>query len=344
MTEHPQSENTDWNHQLYLAAKSADIEKMQRVLSHGADIDSRHGDNLTPILHAALNSSGPMLTKRVELCRFVLEQGANPNNTTRRGFASLHVAGGANDAELVDLLLDYGANPDVFSKTGKLEPEHHQTPLQECVLKNRIDAVKALLKTGSDPLLPDGYGKTLAGALGDDYHKHLKEVLEPYEKLPRVDFAGEFSKADLLQTNSDGLCPLDNPVVWRHWQQVEAQLAQRGESFSKDELLQKNPDDKSYLQTAVDARMLGAAIKHLNAQGQGMSVQDLLTGDAGFEQALTQRPVAKAVFTKANMKHLGNNAVLRNYQHMPEQGKKQLPGIYQLSESLRNPALNDMGR
>lgn len=345
MTAHPSSDKTDWNHALYLAAKGGDIAGMEQALRCGADINSRHTDNHSSILHAAANSTrasdAVKAVSRYELCRFALDNGADPDLPTRRGFTCLHTAANANDAELAELLLDYGANPNVFSKTGTLT-EDYETPLHEAARKNRRECIRPLLEAGADPLLTDPQGRTVAQGVSEMWMDVLS-ILDDFQNLPRVDGAGEITKAALLERRN-GACALDNPVTWRKWDAICTRLAAQGESFGKEELLAAGEDGRSYLLTAARARMLDTVVEQLNGQGESLSVAELLGADDGFAPLLARPHVPRALFTHENMAPQGAQGVMRNYRDLPEAGRGEVGNVYQLAETFRAEANRAIGR
>lgn len=57
---------------LHKAAENSDIEMMQYLVDHGADVNVRNNDGITPLLHSVrLNN--------VDAMEFLLKNGANPD-------------------------------------------------------------------------------------------------------------------------------------------------------------------------------------------------------------------------------------------------------------------------
>ena len=73
---------------------------VQLLMSRGVDINLKNGkDGLTPLWEAAMDN-------RIEMMKVLLENGADPNIADRTGRTPIRVASGQ---EAKDLLLKYGA-------------------------------------------------------------------------------------------------------------------------------------------------------------------------------------------------------------------------------------------
>lgn len=84
------------------------------LLSLGAQVDipSRNALAVTPLNSAAAGGA-------IEICRQLLEHGANPNTPQADAFVPIHAAAQNGQAELVQLLLNYGANKALRNSAGK---------------------------------------------------------------------------------------------------------------------------------------------------------------------------------------------------------------------------------
>ncbi len=96
---------------LHAAALHAGAETIEALLAHGAPIDARTKEGLTPLLMAIGNGRGP------DAARALIRRGADVNAAARGGMTALHLAIAENDVELVDLLIERGA--DVRTRDGK---------------------------------------------------------------------------------------------------------------------------------------------------------------------------------------------------------------------------------
>jgi ankyrin repeat protein len=81
----------------------------------------------------------------IDKVRELLGKGANPN-VKQGSLSALHMVAMADEsicAGILELLLEYGANPNVRDSVGA-------TPLHDAVLSGKVNAVKKLLEHGAD--------------------------------------------------------------------------------------------------------------------------------------------------------------------------------------------------
>lgn len=100
---------------LHLASAFGNPDTVTALLDGEIEIDavSKNPQRSTP-LHACLGTG-----KNLQIAEILLEQGANPDARQVRGFTPLILAAIANRRDLVDLLLNYGANPLLPCDWGK---------------------------------------------------------------------------------------------------------------------------------------------------------------------------------------------------------------------------------
>jgi ankyrin repeat protein len=84
------------------------------LLKNGADVKlaARNAQKVTA-LHAGASRGG------AEIVKLLLEAGADPNVKQERGFVPLHSAAANGNAAVVELLLKHGAHPDAKAEDGK---------------------------------------------------------------------------------------------------------------------------------------------------------------------------------------------------------------------------------
>jgi ankyrin repeat protein len=139
---------------LMFAAQKGDAESAQLLIAAGAEVNERvPSSGLTPIIIASAMDHADAVS-------VLLDAGADPDATAADGFASLHYAA-KNEASLsiVRVLLVHGADPDIrliqerreaFADSGIAW--QGATPLLFAAEINNLDAIKALVDAGADPL------------------------------------------------------------------------------------------------------------------------------------------------------------------------------------------------
>ena len=125
------------------AARFGDLEVVQVLLDHKADVNARDNSGWTPILslsygHRHLNI--PQLWP--DVAQLLLKYGADVNARVNDGRTPLHVAA-VQIVEIVRILLEHGANVDAVDNEGR-------TPLHSAAQYGRVEAVRVLLEHGAN--------------------------------------------------------------------------------------------------------------------------------------------------------------------------------------------------
>jgi len=155
--------SSDGQTPLCRAAKVGDVEVIQTLIQHGADVNKAATSGTTPLLLAAHEGNAPA----VEL---LISQGANVNAKTREGWTALHSAAYSCGAEkfsmgscykcghleTVKALIRAGADVNAKS-TGK---RAGRTPLHQAYMYNSKDIIKLLIENGADVDAKDQDGLT----------------------------------------------------------------------------------------------------------------------------------------------------------------------------------------
>ena len=155
---------------LHLAAKSENPEIVQMILERNPEVEARDGQGETPLLTASSGGNPAVV-------QLLLDHGADPHARDDRGKTALDKAGtlgvsqmlvklnvsqtcaflgaaDSGDPEQMQLLLDYGASPDVRS-------DHGDTPLHLAAFRGRLGAVRFLvLEANADVNAQDCEGTT----------------------------------------------------------------------------------------------------------------------------------------------------------------------------------------
>lgn len=97
---------------LYKAIKRKDAASVRYQLSNGANADQFAKLEVAAPLHVALKVG------HGEIITILLEAGADPNVLNKRGRALLHYASGDNNWEFAELLIKHGADPRIEDAQG----------------------------------------------------------------------------------------------------------------------------------------------------------------------------------------------------------------------------------
>ncbi|KAL7037562.1 hypothetical protein ACKWTF_009276 [Chironomus riparius] len=129
------------------AAKKGDLARVKKLLTSD-NINCRDvaGRNSTP-LHLAAGYNN------YEVVEYLLENGANVNSTDKGGLIALHNASSFGHLEIAAILIKYNTQVDAVDKWGF-------TPLHEASQKGRTQLCSLLLAHGADPFLTNQEGQT----------------------------------------------------------------------------------------------------------------------------------------------------------------------------------------
>ena len=102
-----------------------------------------------------------------EVKRLVVDCGVDPNVQDDLGMTPLHRAASDGYLEVVELLLEHGANSNIQ------ENKYGWTPLHYAAKKCHVNVARVLLDHGADPTIRDNEGKTPL-----DYGSNCEEIIE----------------------------------------------------------------------------------------------------------------------------------------------------------------------
>ena len=147
---------------------------VRKLLQEGANpniAEKKNGD--FPLILATHLKYGSVI-------KDLLEYGADPNKQTYSGSTALHVAVAVNNIELVKILLEHDANPNLTAKYTLSRWQY--TPLMDSAQRNNLPIVKLLLEHGANPNLKthesNGREYTAADLARQKGHEEMAKFLE----------------------------------------------------------------------------------------------------------------------------------------------------------------------
>ncbi|XP_016145488.1 tankyrase-2-like [Sinocyclocheilus grahami] len=162
--------------ELFEACRSGDLERVKKLVCP-VNVNSRDtaGRKSTP-LHFAAGFG------RRDVVDYLLQHGANVHARDDGGLISLHNACSFGHAEAVNLLLQHGA--DANSRDN-----WNYTPLHEAAIKGKIDVCIVLLQHGAEPTIRNTDGRT---------------ALDLAEPSTKAVLTGDYRKDELLESARSG--------------------------------------------------------------------------------------------------------------------------------------------
>uniref|UniRef100_A0ABM0N060 Poly [ADP-ribose] polymerase n=1 Tax=Saccoglossus kowalevskii TaxID=10224 RepID=A0ABM0N060_SACKO len=180
--------NLDPNRDLFEACRNGDLVRVKKlVTTHNVNARDTAGRKSTP-LHFAAGFG------RKDVVEHLLQHGANVHSRDDGGLIPLHNACSFGHAEVVTLLLRHGGDANA-------RDNWNYTPLHEAAIKGKIDVCIVLLQHGADPNIRNTDGKT---------------ALDLAEPSAKAVLTGEYKKDELLEAarsgNEDKLMALLTPL------------------------------------------------------------------------------------------------------------------------------------
>jgi ankyrin repeat protein len=121
---------------------------LQELLANGADPNYKNNENLNA-LHIAV------LKKDASMVRTVVKYIKNIDTKSVTGDTALHYACNYQLTEIVKVLLEFNADPNI------VEGENDFTPIFFSVIQNNFDITKLLIEAGANPNQQDSQGNTI---------------------------------------------------------------------------------------------------------------------------------------------------------------------------------------
>ncbi|XP_015262135.1 PREDICTED: tankyrase-2 isoform X2 [Gekko japonicus] len=162
--------------ELFEACRNGDVERVKRLV-RPENVNGRDtaGRKSSP-LHFAAGFG------RRDVVEYLLQTGANVHARDDGGLIPLHNACSFGHAEVVNLLLRHGADPNA-------RDNWNYTPLHEAAIKGKIDVCIVLLQHGADPVIRNTDGRT---------------ALDLADPSAKAVLTGEYKKDELLESARSG--------------------------------------------------------------------------------------------------------------------------------------------
>ena len=167
---------------LHVAAAAHHRGLARSLIGRGAAVRARNRRGAEPLHYAA--DGGPATDSRDEKARreltsYLVDAGADPNAFDKSGVAPLHRAVRSRSSAVVSVLLDRGADPLLMNNSGST-PLHlavqntgKSNSGSEAAKEEQGRIIRLLLGHGARPTDPDAKGKTVEAAVTSEWVRQL---------------------------------------------------------------------------------------------------------------------------------------------------------------------------
>ena len=129
-----------------------DLNSLMNLISNGSSLLSSRDKYGRSLLYLAARNGYD------DICRFLLDKGINVNETQSCGSTALHGASYYGNENVIDLLLAYGADPNIKNKYGHLAAdEAYKELIKETILNSKDDKIYIL----SNKLINENLAKNI---------------------------------------------------------------------------------------------------------------------------------------------------------------------------------------
>lgn len=159
---------------LHQAVSSGSKALIDLLLANQADLNAQPGQDSTPLMAAVT------LARKQDIVRLLLEKGADVQRKTKQGSTALTLSIQQGSAEITELLLAHGADPNVIAITSGAGPQQLKFgPIHSAAAQGDVASIKTLLKHGADANLLDRLQRTalhwaVEGGHADAVHELIR--------------------------------------------------------------------------------------------------------------------------------------------------------------------------
>lgn len=260
-------------------------------------------------------------------------------------FTALGEAYAGKHYDAMDMLLSYGANPD-------MDYDYYANVIHAIAHDGDMQALDVLFNYSPDlekkgrVYFRDAQGRSVLSEplIARDVaekrgHTEFVALIDRYTVMPSLHEDAAVDKATLLTKNAHGDCMLDHPSTWRQFERVGAELQAQGEHLTAAEM-------QPHLHRAVSCHALDKALAALHANGEALRADALLGAD-GRPNALLEHIITKGqvqeLFQVANWQGGDLQELTRLYRALPESAQDLITNYRSLRAQV-SPKTQGVGR
>lgn len=133
---------------------------------------------------------------------------------------------------------------------------------------------------------------------------------------------------------------LNNPKIWEEFDWLVKEMAKKGRSFSKVDLLEADQRGRCFLEAGIKAGQLAGIIQTLALTGEALTPEDLLD-DKGRPNSLLQAIIkdekVAELFCEQNWHSQSRQACRKVYDALPEEARAQVKNLHAIFATAGQP-------
>jgi uncharacterized protein len=183
------------------AAKNGDIERVNALVTAGANPNAKGLGGFTPLMYS-------MSGKTTRGFQRLLELGGDPNLQTESGRSAISFAASRPESESLKIALAQGGNPNLVSRPAPPISASLRTPIYATVLSQRPENARILIKAGADVNARDSKGVTplIHAAMVNSYDV-MYVLLEAGADIRAKDDAGFPVSYEIINSSNNPIFP-----------------------------------------------------------------------------------------------------------------------------------------
>ena len=279
-------------------------------------------------LHAARSGDVPLAESLIDQSQGGAVQFLTPDMLAE----GLREASYADHADMVYLVIAAGAPLDQGD-------DQNFTAIDFAALNGNVELVRTLLDAGAKGDVVDTFGLTPsmnAGQRGNDPEAAdaVRKVLDKYKAMNNATSSMKTAKKTVFSSAYYWQNQVNNPRFWRKADEAFTYFAEQDDPITLADLKLKNTDGVNWLQRASECRAMGTVLSHLNAQGECVRSELLLTKEGEASPLLLN--IAKtrqlpALFTTENWDGASAAEIRAVYNAVPEEWRGQVKNLQTLT-------------
>lgn len=166
---------------IFKALNPDHVKVLELLIKHKADINGRDRDGYTPLMRASFTTAR-FHPKDLSVVKVLVDQKADPNLSDKNNMTALHLAAAnlkpEGGVELIKFLLKSGANPNVLMGPGGSKAQIGFSPIASAARKGNNAVIQVLAESKADLNLKGPKGMSPLATAKQSGHSDSAKLIE----------------------------------------------------------------------------------------------------------------------------------------------------------------------